>query len=290
MDTIKFTKTLSGIPNVFKTDEYRVEWQNLTWKKKGDFKYSTTIKNLYIQLKYDNLSITNSLHEFKHGDNFSIFTFVHLKEALEELNTYFTFDIYDLDVIKFTPGLVVEATPEDSYETWLHYKSKKLLDMPDGNKAYGKSIKTGDIKIKGYNKTYQINKKNHIEHKLTDPQFRLEAEMNAKYVAKNHGLSILKVSDLADYKKYCKSLDLLLKLYDEINKDHIDYSKLSCNQFRTLGIFLDDKMFSSYKKYHPHSYKKDNKIFKSIIEDKSYTKTDTTRSSIVDMMNTMKKN
>lgn len=213
-----------------------------------------------------------------------------MKESIGKLDSYFDFSIYDFEVIKYTPGIVVEAKPEESYETWIDYKSKRIFSMVDfqKGKVYGNYFKAGQIKVKGYNKTYEANKKLDKDEKLTEDLFRFEAEVNAKYVAKNYSLPIQIVSDLKDHAKFSKSLDIMLGFYDKINKDHLDYSKLKCNDYRNIGIFKDKKLSHQYHINHPHTYKKERTKFKALLRDKALTKDDPVRQKIENTIITMK--
>lgn len=290
MDTVKFQKQLNSIPKDFLTNKNEVSWQGLSWKRRNEHKYEVFLKNLRLTLNYKQLKIENSLHKFHHGNNYQIFTYKQMKESIEELDSYFDFSIYDFEVIKYTPGIVVEAKPEESYETWIDYKSKGILPMVDfkKGKVYGGCFKAGQIKVKGYNKTYEANKKLDKDEKLTEDLFRFEAEVNAKYVAKNYGLPIQIVSDLEDHAKFSKSLDIMLGFYDKINKDHLDYSKLKCNDYRNTGIFKDKKLSHQYCINHPHTYKKERSKFNALIKDSRYQKKDILREDMLDTIQTMK--
>ena len=290
MDTVKFCKRLDTIPNDFLNQEQEVNWQGLLWQRKAKYKYQVIIKNLRVTLYYKEFSIENSLHKFYHNNNYSIFTFKQMVDSIAVLDNYFDFSIYDADVIKYTPGLVVDATPEDSYLTWIDYKAKKILPMVDrkNGKVYGGYFKAGQVKIKGYNKTYEANKKLHKDEKITDALFRFEAEVYAKYIAKTYGLSILKVSDLVNYEKYCKSLELLLTFYDRIKKDRLDHTMLDCRQYRTLGIFLNSNLSHQFKLNHPHTHKSERTKFNALLKDQTYQKADTVREEICHTINTMK--
>lgn len=139
-----------------------------------------------------------------------------------------------------------------------------------------------------YNKTYEANKKLDKDEKITEDLFRFEAEVNAKYVAKNYGLPIQIVSDLKDHTKFSQSLDLIFSLYSKINKDHLDYSKLKCNDYRNAGIFKDKKLSHEYRKNHPHTYKQERSKFNALMKDTSYQKKDNLREEISDTIQTMK--
>lgn len=290
MDTIKIKKRLDEIPIDFINQNTEVQWQGLQWDRKAKFKYQTSIKNLRVTLYYKELSIENSLHKFYHGNNYSIYTYKQMCESIKQLDEYFDFSIYDAEIVKYTPGLVVEATPENSYHTWIDYKAKEMLPMLDSKKGkvYGSFFTTGLIKVKGYNKTYETNKRLPRAERLEESLFRLEAEIYAKYAAKTYGIPIHNLADLMDYNNYCKTLDVLLTLYDRIKKNLLDYAKLSCDQYRIIGLFYNKIVYDNYKLYHTHSCKKDRAKFNSIMKNKSYQKKDEVREEILNMMHTMK--
>jgi len=100
LDTIKFIKDLDAKPEVFMYNKSEVSWQHLTWTRKDNYKYFTFIKNLYVQVHYGEFSITNSLHKFYHGNNYKIFTFKEMKKAINMIDNYFDFSIYDARVTK----------------------------------------------------------------------------------------------------------------------------------------------------------------------------------------------
>lgn len=288
MDTIKFQKNICDLPNDFSTNALEVNWQGLSWKRKSHYRYYSNIKNLYLEINYGRLIISNSLHKFYHGNNFRIFTYKQTVEAIKQLNNYFDFSILDADVIKYTPGLAVESSPEDSYKTWIDYKTKEPYPMFNKNKVYGKYFKFGQVRLKGYNKSYQANLGLYKEEKLTDQLFRFEAEIYASYARNNYGINIKTVADLINYQNYCNTLDLLLKFYDNIKKDRIDYAKAKCDEIRLIGLFKESSTADKYKTSHPHTYKKDRLKFNNILKNTSLIKKDRTREEIIDVINTMK--
>lgn len=72
---------------------------------------------MYVILDRGYLSISNSLQEFYHGNNHCMFTAKQMIDAILQLDRCFSFSILDANVIKYTPGIVIEASPD---------KSKKL--------------------------------------------------------------------------------------------------------------------------------------------------------------------
>lgn len=85
-----------------------------------------------------------------------------------------------------------------------------------------------------------------------------------------------------------KSFDLLLKLYDTIKKDKIDYSALSTQQTRLVGLFTNHRVDNKYKLRKPLSYKKDKGVFNKIFKNNALMLDDDTRSKIVNTINYIK--
>lgn len=290
MDTIKLTKNICDLPNEMGQDQVEVCWQGLIWKRKDRYRYTTRIKDLYLQINHGWLTISNSLHKFYHGNNYSMFTYKETVDAVKKLDEYFDFSILDARVIKYTPGIVIEASPEESYEKWINYRGKSPLPMIDkrNNNKYGCYFGSGQVKLKGYNKTYEANKRLHGEEKLQEEFFRFESEINASYARKNLSSNILTLSDLIKYENYCASLDLLLKYYDIIKKDNLDYNKISTDQHRVIGLFTNQIQIKKYKRHHYHSFKKDRQKFNGLFKDDSLIKKDRVRDEIIDVIETMK--
>lgn len=160
--------------------------------------------------------------------------------------------------------------------------------MKAKGKNYGLSLKSGMANIKGYNKTFEVNKRS--TDKITKSLFRFEIEVYARYIAKNYGIPINDVSDLVKKGNYIRTLILLMRYYDNIKLGNIDFSKLDCNQTRLMGTFTNQRVLHHFKKNHPHSYKKDRNKFNAILKNDTYKKNDPIRHKIIHTMGQMVRN
>ena len=255
---------------IFEESKDSFEWCGLLWVPKTNkfgsiYGYSAEIKNLFLKIIGNELTITNSLQKFYMDSNHKMFTYTQTVEAFEILNNYFPFDIYDAAVKKIAIGTVIQEETDLVLNSWFTFSNKLPFAMLSKNKMYGLKYYLSDYDLKGYNKTTE--EKNHNNSILNQQLFRFELEIKRIHClnkGKNQ-IGIYTIQDLINPIKYKKLATLLLDKYHKIEKKPtINLTKTSLKEKRLIASFKDFDVLNSIKKLHPNSYKKDRREYKNL--------------------------
>ena len=272
-DTIKIVKFLDEIPKELKNGVNEpFYWNNCLWlpryNKLGEIvSYYSHLNNLKLWLRGSELSITNSLQKFYCSNNHSPFSYSQVKDAIHLLMAHFDCDLSTAEVKKIAVGTVIDAFPEDTFNSWKQFKNINPSFMKNKTKIYGVNFKATNYNIKGYDKTYQVKAENGIN--LPKSVIRFECEAYAKYYnQRKNSIPIYKLSDLVD-KNIFKQLSLdLLEIYGLIKKKKvIDFSKLSPVELKLLATYGHPEISLGLKKHHKHTYKKERQQYLKLIKD-----------------------
>lgn len=142
-DTIKVMSKLVKVPmQILQGIKEPFEWNGYIWKPSYNIygepiSYYTKLDNLYMCIKDDELTVSNSLQKFYMGNNYDSFSYTQVVEAIAYLNTVLPIDIYNAKVKKVAVGAVIQEDTEQILNSWLNLLSKQPTPMLSNNKRYG---------------------------------------------------------------------------------------------------------------------------------------------------------
>lgn len=270
-DTLQFSHQITELPKqVLDQVESPFYWGNIKWtptfnrKTKEVNGYEASIDNLELKIKGSTVFFKNSLQKWYTGNNYQLFSYYQVVDAIEKLNKQLPFNVYNSKVVYLAVGTVFKEESKPILDTWLSFNGKLPLPMMKKNKIYGKKFYLTDYTLKGYDKTFEAY--NHERMKIPDNIFRLELEIYTRNLrSRKNPIIINTVKDLIDKKKYRKLSTELLSKYIKIEKKQsISLSKLNNKQKEILALFYNKKILQQYKKDHFESYRKKRTVYKNI--------------------------
>jgi len=274
IDTISFNLEVKAPEEFYKQVPYPISFGKfrLNPEYNGNFVRAYTVKhrNLKISLTANQapiLKITNSLHKYFKGNNFSDFTFSEINDALFKLEYDLNRPIFTGKIIKLDYGLNLDLDAEKVYPYFKSYKGNEFNKMKSKGKTYGAKVILSQSAIKGYNKTLENNRNRNALEKLKTNIFRFEIEVRKMIHLRKRtkSIPIMTVRDLLDVKNYQLLREDILNKYDHIRKDiFIDLAKLTIGEKKTLATMKDEQIKLSVKRDHKDSYKKCRAVEKNI--------------------------
>lgn len=137
-------------------------------KKYGDFEilyYEASERNLLFRITDNQLSISNSLHKFWKGDNYSDFSFSELNECIDHIEylTGINAKGYKIQRLEFGLNISTSQIASEIVKCLKTYKKKyPFKDMQDKTQTYGKKCELSEYIIKFYDKSKQVKKVDRI--------------------------------------------------------------------------------------------------------------------------------
>ncbi|WP_299673471.1 hypothetical protein [uncultured Tenacibaculum sp.] len=270
-DTLKIKHQVIQLPKeVIEQQENPFFWKGLKWtpifnKKTNQVKaYETTVNNLKLELKGNIISCNNSLQKWYIGNNYELFTYSKVVEALKKLDSVLPFNVYNANIHYVAVGTVVEEEAKPILNTWLSLNGKTPITMLGANKEYGKKFYLTDYNVKGYDKTFEV--KTHERIIIGKPIFRFELEIYTRNLNKRKNpIGIYTVKDLIDKKKYKMLADELMSKYDKIEKQQtIPLSQLTNKEKEVLALFQNQEILKQYKIDHSETFSNRRKVYNRI--------------------------
>ena len=270
-DTIKIKYRVTNLPKeVLEQQEKSFVWKGLKWcptyndKTKKVNGYKTSVNNLNLRLKGDTIFCNNSLQKWYMGNNYEVFTYSQVVEALKKLNSVLPFNVYNANIHYVAVGTVIEEKAQPILDPWLSLNGKAPIPMLGANKQYGKKFYLTDYQVKGYDKTFEVKTHNRI--KIGKPIFRFELEIYTRNLNnRKNAIGIYTVKDLIDKKKYKMLADELMSKYDKIEKQQsIPLSQLTNKEKEVLALFQNQEILKQYKIDHSETYGNRRKVYNKI--------------------------
>lgn len=138
--------------------------------------YATEYRNLYLQIRNEKIFISNSLHKFLKGNNYSDFSYSEIIESIDLIEEITGIKATEFSVSKLEFGLniPIKMNIDTILKCIKTYKKRYAFkDMDKGSKTYGKNCELSEYKIKMYNKTFQVK----TVDKITIPENILRFEI-----------------------------------------------------------------------------------------------------------------
>lgn len=247
------------------------EYRNLlfvpNYNNRGAIKhYQSEWRGMYIKLRGDYISITNSLQKFYCGDNCGDFHRSEIEIAVNEIADYFHVAPQMWKIIATEIGVnIIPEQEEQVYLDLLHlHKGKKfsaISPRKGRSKVIGVECARDEYRIKLYNKRLQVHLPGRIE--LPYPLLRFEVPIERKI--KIHLPFIHNLSDLYNQDKLFQIGEFLKNKFDEIiMRPETNFSQLKKLEEKVLVAAMQNPAFRhALKRDHPHSVKKYSRIYKS---------------------------
>lgn len=175
------------------------------WAYKGEY------RGLQLVLHDRQLKITNSLHKFYKGNNYTDFSYSEIKAAISLLSGKFHISPADFNIKKLEFGLniILEKYALHYINYFLSYKNKFFDKMRSSHKEYGRKCFLSEYDIKVYDKQLQVNLKDKI---------KIESSLLRFEVAYKQQRAMPKIKTLADLESYEKLEALFLHFIGVIGK------------------------------------------------------------------------
>ncbi|MEJ8590335.1 hypothetical protein JSO54_03685 [Riemerella anatipestifer] len=211
------------------------EWKGLKFYpkfKKGNLKgFESEYKGLRVILYYNKIQISNSLHKFYKGNNYSDFTHSELTNAIQEICQIFEIKAKCWEIKKLEFGFnILTLKPAKEYiALFLEYKERKFEKMKHKQTDYGRKCFLYEYALKVYDKSLQCKAMDSM--RISDKTLRVEFCYNQK---RKLPKLIETLADLMDKDKFKELFrDLNEAFAKVIYNDEVDFTN-STNEERIL--------------------------------------------------------
>lgn len=260
----------SMLPGV-EPDDRPFEYKNILFKPvfndEGQvYRFDANFNGLRLKYKHiaRQLSIVNSLHKSRKGNNYDDFRLTELKEEIEGLSDHLSIDVAAGHIKKIEYGCNILVNDVNNVvNSLLSYRGKEYQPMTDKSNRYGTSCELSQYSIKCYNKTYQSKEP-------TVPDNLLRWEIRVKNVQslykRKEPIPIFKVKDLTDPGcLHYLSKDLLEKYNETIKGPLLDFSRLSLRKMTAYARMSNRAIKDEMQQQHIHTYADDKRLYKRIL-------------------------
>lgn len=211
------------------------EWNGLKFYpkfKRGIIKgFESEYKGLRVILYYDKIQISNSLHKFYKGNNYSDFTHSELTNAIQGICQMFEIEAEYWEIKKLEFGFnIFTLKPAKEYiALFLKYKEREFEKMKHKQIDYGRKCFLSEYALKIYDKSLQCKVMNSV--KISDKILRVEFCYNQR---RKLPKQIKTLADLMDKDKFKELYKDLNEAFTKvIYNDEVDFTN-STNEERIL--------------------------------------------------------
>jgi hypothetical protein len=237
--------------------------------------YETQIKNLRVYVYPERIYLTNSLHKFFKSNNYSDFTKSELRAAIENISDTTGIRWNKATVKKIEYGCNVSAKATNAIHSLQSYKGKDFQPMAKNGIRYGAACDFAQYRIKGYNKTFELKHTDKIN--LQTPIFRWEIQVKNPQYFNRMKQPIISAGQLLTGKVlFTLANDAVTKYENSIKMQHLNLYKLSAEQKKIIAVMHNPEIRQDFKIHHKEAYKKYNRIYRQIMQDKSICSDDNT--------------
>jgi len=211
------------------------EWNGLKFYpkfKKGILQgFESDYKDLRVILHNDKIQLSNSLHKFYKGNNYSDFTHSELTNAIQEICQMFEIEAEYWEIKKMEFGFnILTLKPAKEYMSlFLQYKEREFERMKNKQIDYGRKCFLSEYALKIYDKSFQCKIVDSV--KISDKTLRVEFCYNQK---RKLPKQINTLADLMDKDKFKELFKDLNEAFTKvIYNDEVDFTN-STNVERML--------------------------------------------------------
>lgn len=227
--------------------ETRLALSPLGIDKDGRFKYAATIRNLKFTYAGRQLKIAGSLHKYRKGNNYSLFTYEEAKNVLHELSDIIGIPLKRFVVTSMELGLNIQM--DKDVANYLHtvysYKSNRFIPMTPlkgTSKLRGCKCVFSEYSIKFYDKTFEAIKKGRIKREEVPVNLlRYEIQLSRKQL-KSLGFTNVTGKNLLSPLHYTRFKRLMKRIFDKIVfDDSVDYTGCLEDDIKKHIFVMSDK-------------------------------------------------
>lgn len=201
------------------------------YKKGKLIGFESEYKDLRVILYYDKIQLSNSLHKFYKGNNYSDFTHSELTKAIQEICQMFEIETEYWEIKKMEFGFnILTLKPAKEYiALFLEYKEREFEKMKHKLTDYGRKCFMYEYALKVYDKSLQCKAMDSV--KISDKTLRVEFCYNQK---RKLPKQIKTLADLMDKDKFKELFKDLNEAFTKvIYNDEVDFTN-STNEERIL--------------------------------------------------------
>lgn len=238
--------------------------------RNGEIKgYEASINNLKVFIGPQNIYLTNSLHKFFKGNNYSDFRYSELHEAICRLSEVTGYNWIHGAIKKIEYGCNIVNENAHPICGLVSYRGKNYLPMSKCGKVYGWSVDTAKYTLKGYDKQYQVGRVDGL--KIDRPIFRWEVVVkHSQYLERKLNTSWLPVEKV--FQKSGLQLlakDAVQKFEDSIKIGRMNLKVLTAEHKKILAVMLNPEIRQDFKDSHREAYKKYVRVYRQIMSSAS---------------------
>jgi len=211
------------------------EWNGLKFYpkfKKGILKgFESEYKDLRVILYYNKIQLSNSLHKFYKGNNYTDFTHSELIKAIHEICQMFKIEAEYWEIKKMEFGFnILTSKPAKEYLAFfMEYKEREFEKMKHRQIDYGRKCFLTEYALKIYDKSLQCKAMD--SESISNKVLRVEFCYNQKRKLPKQIKTLADLIDKDKFKELFKDLnEAFIKV---IYKDEVDFTN-STNEERIL--------------------------------------------------------
>ena len=222
--------------------------------KDGSYKYASTIKNLKFTYAGKQLKITGSLHKYRKGNNYSLFTYEEAKNVLRELSDIIGIPLNRFVVTSMELGLNMQLDKDvmNYLHTIYSYKSNRFIPMTPlkgTSRLKGCKCVFSEYSIKFYDKTFEAIRRGRIKREEVPVNLlRYEIQLSRKQL-KSLGFTNVTGKNLLSSLHYTRFKRLMKRIFDNIVfDDTVDYTGCLEDDIKKHIFAMSDK-YGYYLQY-----------------------------------------
>lgn len=223
--------------------------------------YTSKLDNLYLKMRGDTMTISNSIHKYYKGNNYTDFAYTDLVDSFYSLESDLNLPIIEKGkILKLEVGCNI-LPEENELDYWVTFKNEMPITRTNKSKVISKTFEKTQYAVKGYDKFYESGEIAEAKGLL-----RFEAvlhRMNA-FNLSNKDKPIETVTDLLNPCKLTRLTDWTIQLYKLIQMDNINLEALDSEQIKTYLIMTNPRVREIYARKFESGFKKQKSNFKKI--------------------------
>ncbi|MEC5395763.1 hypothetical protein [Bergeyella sp. RCAD1439] len=222
--------------------------------------FESEYRGFRVVLYYDRIELSNSIHKFFKGNNYSDFTYSELKCAIYEICKWFAIEPQYWEIKKMEFGFcIITPQPANQYlNVFFEYKLRQFEKMKHQLRDYGRKCFMYEYALKVYDKNLQVEITDNLN--ISDWRLRIEFCYNQK---RKLPKTIRTLGDLLDNEKFKHLYKDLNEAFSKVvYNDEVDFSK-STNEER---ILFYASLNPDFIKVEEQLNKAETKIMKSKIK------------------------
>jgi len=236
--------------------QYDKQYQNIK-------NYQALVRNLQFTVTQEEIKISNSLHKFYCGNNYSDYNADQLAATIKDIEfcTGILAEEFIIKKIECSLNIVTESDAVDYLPMFLEYRTVFPQKVYVGKKPYGINYNLTDYRIKIYSKNEELKRTDRIT--LTTNILRFEIQIRQNRLLKE----IFTLKDLASRNVRENVFDFYFKIFGKIKTKGIeDFSRI--NQ-KHLALYYAGKIgeyWNEEKKHNVNTAKSKRKLYLELLE------------------------